>query len=144
MKELKKMPLHPLFIHFPIALLSLATIISFINLFSKKSRYSITLTVLLLVGMVFGMISYILGDSGTQYAIRHFGAKHVMSLVHLHETYAMLALISYGLATMFHLVGIWFEKYKILGDFITVFLTIVGFILLVVTGYLGVSIPYGK
>ncbi|MEX3496806.1 DUF2231 domain-containing protein [Staphylococcus warneri] len=70
------MPLHPLFVHFPIALLSLATIISILHLFLKKINLSITLTTLLTTGMVFGIISYILGDSGEAFAIQHYGMQH--------------------------------------------------------------------
>ncbi|WP_245151263.1 DUF2231 domain-containing protein [Staphylococcus haemolyticus] len=104
------MPLHPLFIHFPIALLSLATIISILHLFLKKINLSITLTTLLTTGMVFGIISYMLGDSGEAFAIQHYGVKHVEKLVHLHETFALASLIAYGLATLTQLGNMWFVK----------------------------------
>ncbi len=71
------MPLHPLFVHSPIVLLSLATIISILHLFLKKINLSITLITLLTTGMVFGIISYILGDSGEAFAIQHYGMQHV-------------------------------------------------------------------
>lgn len=138
------MPLHPLFVHFPIALLSLATIIAIIHVFIKKFDLSITLAVLLGSGIIFGAISYLLGDSGEAYAVQHYGAKHVESLVHLHENFAMSALITYGLATVTHLAGMWFTKYKKLSVIFTVVLTVIGFVLLIVAGHLGASITYGK
>lgn len=106
------MPLHPLFVHFPIALLSLATIISILHLFLKKINLSITLTTLLTTGMVFGIISYILGDSGEAFAIQHYGMQHVEKLVHLHETFALTSLITYGFATSTQIGSMWFIKYK--------------------------------
>lgn len=138
------MPLHPLFIHFPIALLSLATIISILHLFLKKINLSITLTTLLTTGMVFGIISYMLGDSGEAFAIQHYGVKHVEKLVHLHETFALVSLIAYGLATLTQLGNMWFVKYKKICTVATIILTIIGLILLVIAGHLGASITYGK
>lgn len=138
------MPLHPLFVHFPIALLSLATIISILHLFLKKINLSITLTTLLTIGMVFGIISYILGDSGEAFAIQHYGMQHVEKLVHLHEKFALASLITYGFATLTQIGSMWFIKYKKLCTGATVVLTIIGFVQLIIAGHLGVSITYGK
>lgn len=138
------MPLHPLFIHFPIALLSLATIISILHLFLKKINLSITLTTLLTTGMVFGIISYMLGDSGKVFAIQYYGVKYVEKLVNLHETFALASLIAYGLATLTQLGNMWFVKYKKICTVATIILTIIGLILLVIAGHLGASITYGK
>ncbi|HGI6545102.1 TPA: DUF2231 domain-containing protein [Listeria monocytogenes] len=138
------MPLHPLFIHFPIALLSLATIISILHLFLKKINLSITLTTLLTTGMVFGIISYMLGDSGKAFAIQYYGVKYVEKLVNLHETFALASLIAYGLATLTQLGNMWFVKYKKICTVATIILTIIGLILLVIAGHLGASITYGK
>lgn len=138
------MPLHPLFVHFPIALLSLATIIAILHLFLKKINLSITLTMLLTTGMVFGIISYMLGDSGKAFAIQHYEMQHVEKLVHLHETFALVSLITYGFATLTQIGSMWFIKYKKLCIGATVVLTIIGFVLLIIVGHLGASITYGK
>lgn len=138
------MPLHPLFIHFPIALLSLATIISILHLFLKKINLSITLTILLTTGMVLGIISYMLGDSDEAFAIQHYGMQYVEKLVHLHETFALASLITYGFATSTQIGSMWFIKYKKLCTGATVVLTIIGFVLLIIAGHLGASITYGK
>lgn len=138
------MPLHPLFVHFPIALLSLATIIAILHLFLKKINLSITLTMLLTTGMVFGIISYMLGDSGKAFAIQHYEMQNVEKLVHLHETFALVSLITYGFATLTQIGSMWFIKYKKLCIGATVVLTIIGFVLLIIVGHLGASITYGK
>ena len=62
--------------------------------------------------MVFGIISYILGDSGEAFAIQHYGMQHVEKLVHLHETFALTSLITYGFATSTQIGSMWFIKYK--------------------------------
>ncbi|MCJ1655220.1 hypothetical protein MT340_000280 [Staphylococcus sp. NRL 16/872] len=138
------MPLHPLFVHFPIALLSLATIIAIVNLFFKKFQLARTLTVLLITGMIFGVVSYMLGDSGEFYAMQHYGVDHVRKLVHLHEKFALFALMSYGLATITQLIETWFTKYRKASSIATVILTIIGFILLIIAGHLGASITYAQ
>ena len=77
----------------------------------KKINLSITLTTLLTTGMVFGIISYILGDSGG-ICYQHYGMQHVEKLVHLHETFALTSLITYGFATSTQIGSMWFIKYK--------------------------------
>lgn len=138
------MPLHPLFVHFPIALLSLATVVAIVGLFLKKWNLSLTLMILLVTGMIFGIISYMLGDGGEHYAMSHFGAQHVQSLVHLHEKFAMSALIVYGIATVTQAIRMWIVKYKTVAAIATVILTVIGFVLLIIAGHLGASITYGN
>lgn len=138
------MPLHPLLVHFPIALLTFATFLALLAVILKKKDLSFSLALLLIVGMVTGAISYLLGDSGEAYAIQHFNPQHVESLVHLHETFAMLALIVYGLATVIQLGGMWFKNYATYSKWGVLILTIIGFGLLIITGHLGASITYGN
>ncbi|WP_305850294.1 DUF2231 domain-containing protein [Staphylococcus hyicus] len=138
------MPLHPLFVHFPIALLSFATLIALLNVIFKKKDFSFSLALLLIFGMLSGVMSYLLGDSGEEYAMQHFNPQHVESLVHLHETFAMLSLIAYGLATVFHLGGMWFKAYATYSKWGVLIFTIIGFGLLIVAGHLGASITYGN
>ncbi|MBI5974465.1 DUF2231 domain-containing protein [Staphylococcus canis] len=139
------MPLHPLFVHFPIALLSFATLIAIAHvIFGKKYSFSLTLSLLLISGMLSGMVSYMLGDSGEAYAMQHFNPQHVQSLVHLHETFAMIALVAYGIATALQLAGVWFTKYSQYTKWGVLVMTILGFALLVVAGHLGASITYGN
>lgn len=114
------------------------------RLFLKKVNLSITLTMLLTTVMVFGIISYILGDSGEAFAIQHYRIQHVEKLVHLHETFALDSLITYGFATLTQIGSMWFIKYKKLCIGATVVLTIIGFVLLIIAGHLGTSITYGK
>ena len=138
------MPLHPLLVHFPIALLTFATFLALLAVILKKKDLSFSLALLLIVGMVTGAISYLLGDSGEAYAMQHFNPQHVESLVHLHETFAMLALIVYGLATVIQLGGMWFKNYATYPKWGVLILTIIGFGLLIITGHLGASITYGN
>lgn len=52
------MPLHPLLVHFPIALLTFATFLALLAVILKKKDLSFSLALLLIVGMVTGAISY--------------------------------------------------------------------------------------
>ena len=68
------MPLHPLFVHFQSHYCH-CNYYLYSTFVLKKINLSITLTTLLTTGMVFGIISYILGDSGEAFAINIMGCN---------------------------------------------------------------------
>ena len=62
------MPLHPLIVHFPIALLLVATVVEIVNLFLKKEYLSKTGTVLVVVGVLSGLVTILTGDPAEEFA----------------------------------------------------------------------------
>ncbi|MDR0269791.1 DUF2231 domain-containing protein [Paenibacillus sp.] len=87
-------PLHPLIVHFPIALLSLAAIVQILALW-KPRLFDWPATGLLAVGFISGIFAYITGDGGEHYAKNVFGATEDM--IHRHENMAFLALLFFGI-----------------------------------------------
>lgn len=133
------MPLHPLIVHFPIALLILGTIIEIAAL-KYKEKLSLTGTILLTAGLITGIISYLTGDSAEHFAEIHFG--NVESLIHQHEEMAQLSLIAFGIATVLKWAAVFTHKFnKILLAFVILF-SIGGSIALGITGHLGGKIVY--
>ena len=53
------MPLHPLLVHFPIAILLTAAVVEIVNLFLKKENVSRMGTVLVVVGVLIRYSDYI-------------------------------------------------------------------------------------
>lgn len=61
------MPLHPILVHFPIALLTVGTLLLFSS-YWKPSLFRKTAEIVLAVGFISGIVAYLSGDSGEEYA----------------------------------------------------------------------------
>ncbi|AYC28792.1 DUF2231 domain-containing protein [Paenisporosarcina cavernae] len=134
------MPLHPLIVHFPIALLLLATVIELLALW-KRSTFNTTGTVLLVVGFLSGIVSYMTGDGAEEFAEEKWG-RDVFSLIHTHETLAAISLVLFGGAAGLKLLSYFFPKYQKAIYIIVVVLAVIGSITLAITGHYGGRIVY--
>lgn len=135
------MPLHPLVVHFPIALLLTATVIEIVNLFLKKDYLGKSSTVLFVVGVVTGIVSYISGDPAEEFAEQKWGDV-IETTVELHETMALISLIIFGVIAVLKLFG---KKLKLNTNLIlalVVILGIAGSSTLAYTGHLGGKMVY--
>jgi len=135
------MPLHPLIVHFPIALLVTATVIEIVNLFLKKDYLGKTTTILFVVGVVTGIASYMSGDPAEEFAEQKWG-EVIESTVELHETMALVSLIIFGIIAAIKLFG---KKLKLNAHLIValaVLLGIAGSSTLAYTGHLGGKMVY--
>ena len=74
------MPLHPLVVHFPIALLLVATVIEIVNLFLKKDYLSKTGTVLFVLGVISGFVTLATGDGAEEFAYDNWGKVFLIRL----------------------------------------------------------------
>ncbi|TDL98944.1 hypothetical protein ERX27_00445 [Macrococcus brunensis] len=133
------MPLHPLIVHFPIALLLLATIIELISL-KYRGQLNMTGTILLVVGVVTGIISYMTGDSAERFAEMHFG--EVEGLIHQHEQMALTSIILFGSAAVIKLYTHFSAKFKKELLIVVLILSVFGSGFLAYTGHLGGRIVY--
>jgi len=133
-------PLHPLIVHFPIALLLLATVIEIFALW-KRERFNTTGTILLGVGFLSGIVSYLTGDGGAEYAEAKWG-RSVDALIHTHETFALLSMIFFGGAFGLKLISyVWSQQRKTIW-YLVVLVAIIGSIFLALTGHYGGKIVY--
>ncbi|HEY4391369.1 MAG TPA: DUF2231 domain-containing protein [Paenibacillus sp.] len=142
-------PLHPLIVHFPIALLLIGAVLQLVALWRPKHLNNLANTFLVL-GLLTGIAAFMTGDGGEQYARRVFGTKG--SEVGIHETFAQLTLLVFGLIVLIKLYQAFpliprlkkYAKYSLSKVFIPVLLvlSIAGGTLVFLTGHYGGKLVY--
>lgn len=135
------MPLHPLVVHFPIALLLTATVIEIVNLFLKKESVSRMGTVLVVVGVLSGVVTLLTGDPAEEFAFDSWG-KGIHGTVELHSLLANISVILFGIVAVIKLFGKRFKLNKNLITTLVIVLSIAGTTTLAITGHLGGKIVY--
>lgn len=133
------MPLHPLIVHFPVALLLLATIIEIVSLKYRNSLNN-TGTILLVAGVISGIIAYLTGDGGERFAEMHFG--EVEGMIHQHESMALTSMLLFSAAAVIKLFTHFKDFYKKQLFIVVIVLSIIGSGFLAYTGHLGGKIVY--
>ncbi|QFF97758.1 hypothetical protein PB01_02430 [Psychrobacillus glaciei] len=145
------MPLHPLIVHFPIALLVLGGIIEIVNVFLKSDFWNKVGTVLIIIGVITGVFSLLTGDGAESFAFEHWG-RSVHDTVELHSLLANISVIIFGLLAVIKVLFKHpdyrfriFKNIAIRKGLITtliVILSIAGITTLATTGHLGGKIVY--
>ncbi|WP_414042204.1 DUF2231 domain-containing protein [Macrococcus animalis] len=133
------MPLHPLIVHFPIALLLVGTLFEIASL-KYRNQLNLAGTLLLTLGFISGVFAFLTGDSGERFAEMHFG--EVEHLIHQHEDMARNAMIMFGIAVALKLFTHFNHKYQKSIYIAVIVLAIIGSVLLAYTGHLGGQIVY--
>lgn len=131
-------PLHPILVHFPIALLFIGVVAQYLT-FWKKDYFEKIALFLLPTGFVFAVISYVTGDSAEGYAFDHWG-RQVESIIHTHETYALITLFLFGTITALKLLNL-IMPFKLIKPIVLI-LCLSGIITLTLTGHYGGKIVY--
>lgn len=131
-------PLHPLLVHFPIALLILGGAVQILALW-KREPFEKIATFLLVIGFISGLVTYFTGDSGVRFA-RQYLTSNVRSMVRPHETFAQLSLFTFALLLLVKFV----PKLRLSKIFIPaiVILSLTGATLVGITGHYGGKIVY--
>ena len=135
------MPLHPLVVHFPIALLLTATVIEIVNLFLKKENVSRMGTVLVVVGVLSGLVTLVTGDPAERFAFDNWG-KGIHDTVELHSLLAGISVILFAIVAVIKLFGKYVKLSKNLIVALVLIFSIAGSITLAITGHLGGKIVY--
>lgn len=133
------MPLHAFFVHFPIALLSIGTLVLIISFF-KPAFFEKTAVLLLGIGFVGGIVAYISGEGAEEYAEEQ--GKSIHSLVETHETLGLISLVIFGVVLL--LLGL--KQFKILDNrsvfLIAILVAAAGTVVLFFTGHYGGRMVY--
>lgn len=147
------MDLHPLIVHFPIALLLLYSILEVLTLFLKRKEWDFVKTVLIIVGIIGGGAAFLTGDAA--------GEGVTDPILDYHELFAKLTLVLYGiLAVAYALRALTTSKklsttlkkplYKttsitqyVLNPWVKIPLALIAALALSITGALGGSMVYG-
>lgn len=135
------MPLHPLVVHFPIALLLVATVIEIVNLFLKKENVSRMGTVLVVVGVLTGLVTLVTGEPAEEFAFDAWG-KGIFDTVELHSLMAGISVSLFAVVAVIKLFGKRMKLSKNLILTLVILLSIAGSTTLAITGHLGGKIVY--
>ena len=155
---------HPIFVHFPIALLSIYAILECIHYkrIAAKPAFVTVKAVFLITGFIMGLVAAGAGPEGgsvhSWLGYSTYVQPTVRDIVEIHSTFAEFTLIVFGIIAFSYIVRLCnfekstFAKYwkyiRVLADFIAkpwilVILALVGLVLITITGGLGGSIVYG-
>lgn len=138
------MPLHPLLVHFPIALLIVGAVVEIVNVFIKKEIINKIGTTMLVLG-------FLSGEGAEKFAFTNWG-NMIHDQVELHSFFADLSMIMFGVLAAIKLLfkhplfKFNFLKKPIfkssLITILIVILSISGTASMVITGHLGGKIVY--
>lgn len=148
------MNLHPLFVHFPIAMLTLYTLTEILGLSKKISSLNFWNPVkisFLFIGVIGALFSLMSGE-----AIEH-GFSEVHNLVEIHSFFATTATWIFGILAGAYLIQMVSGYFKledrtkfivsiqkvVLNKYVAISLALLGFAALFVAGSLGAAIVYG-
>ncbi|MDM5201499.1 hypothetical protein QUF79_26070 [Fictibacillus enclensis] len=131
-------PLHPLLVHFPIALLLIGVIVQIIAVW-KKPFFDRLALFLFSTGFLTGILAYVSGD-GAEHFLRNQVGHSIESAVHIHETYALVTLFIFGAVVLLKLLHM-FGFIKPLLPLVLV-LSLAGAVTLSLTGHYGGKMVY--
>lgn len=131
-------PIHPLLVHFPIALFLFGVFFQILATFSKKRNLDLFASYLFVGGFLSGIVTFLAGKNDEDYAEEKFG-KSVEPIIEQHEIMALLTLTLFGFLIILKLV----PKVKFVRILIFI-LAIIGAGLISYTGHLGGQIVYGE
>lgn len=129
-------PIHPLLVHFPIALFLFGVFIQIIA-FWKPTFYEKMATYLFLGGIVGGIPTYLTGKLDEDYAEDYFG-EDVKDIIEIHETLGITTLIVFSSIVIIKLIFRDKKSMRIL----VILLSLIGAGLISLTGHLGGQIVY--
>jgi len=146
------MNLHPLLVHFPIAIWTLYTLFEIISIkkIQEKAYWFYVKASLVIAGGIFFILAYATGDE-------YGGTEKIREI---HESFAGATGIVFGVMAVIYLL-VWIKREwpsmyvpflpivctwaeKILNSPLRLIIPVMGFILLSITGGLGGSMVYGK
>ncbi|MFZ3019948.1 MAG: DUF2231 domain-containing protein [Minisyncoccia bacterium] len=142
------MNIHPIFVHFPVALLSIYVVLECIWSQRIKDSDSMlhTKVILLFFGVLGAYASLATGDFGE----REFASMR--NVIHVHESFASATTFIFSVLLGSYLIKLWGNRVsqtattlvnKVFSKSVVVMLSIAGLLVLLITGTLGGIIVYG-
>jgi len=130
--------LHPMAVHFPIAVILLGFIVDFVSLFWKKESCLSKMGYWLeIVGMLGAIVAF-----GTGYFLTNPMEGEAGDLRERHELFATLTLVSIIIATLFRVLATYMNKEETRIKYISLILLFFSVVLVIITGMLGGQLVY--
>ncbi len=135
--------LHPVVIHFPVALFSLYVLLEIINLFLQEPKYHKWINGFLLLGVIAGITAVLTGNQAAASITKSSHVtENIKEIIEEHETYATLTMWYFTvlLGVRFYLTNK--KKFTKMLKVTFVILAIVGLFLIYETGEHGGKLVY--
>ncbi len=146
---------HPIFVHFPVALLTIYSLLEIVRLpfFTRRTGIFPVKLVMLVIGTLGAAMSLLTGDA----AAEAYEGTAKAAIIEWHSTFAFAATILYAIVTLSYVIrwlgstplagwipqSILQAERKIFGTPVLVLLATLAFLALLATGILGGSLVYG-
>lgn len=131
--------LHPMIVHFPIALILVGFLSEIVGLFFKKDFFTKAAFYLLILGTLGVVAAYITGNIAGDGVSETGQLKNALET---HEDAALLTLILLVIATSVRVALVWMKKYNGLFKYIAVVLFLAGVVAVARTGFYGGELVY--
>ncbi len=130
-------PIHPLIVHFPIALLFTSVFFDLLGIITEKKNFRQTAFWLLILGLIGGIVAAIFG-AWSEEAVEVAGVPELA--VDRHETFAVVTLIVFGILLIFR----WWirNRWSVRDRVIYLCVAMLGLLLLSTTGFYGGELVY--
>lgn len=131
--------IHPMIVHFPIALLIVGFLFDVTGLITKKEFFNKAGLYLLVLGSIGVLAAYLSGENAGS-GIEEAGA--LKTALENHEDAAFLAAIIVSISFLFRVVIVYLKKYAGALKFVSAFLFLLAVLAIARTGYYGGELVY--
>jgi len=128
--------LHPVIVHFPIAMLTLYSVFEIISLFYREKNFQVILLLFLGTAVLSGLAAVLTGNQAAQLCGNLLNAEQ-KNIINAHETFASAALFYYSFLFFVKLYLVNKKKFEGGIKYIYLSMIIIGNIFIYLTGYYG-------
>jgi uncharacterized membrane protein len=133
------MPLHPMLVHFPIALFTSYIIFEILWMIFQKDWLKNSSVLLLFLGLIFVVPSILSGEASAE---NFENVSTLEELIEAHETFAKLTGITFFIALILKVILIRTGKFNLKTNLIVFAISLIGMFFLIQTGLKGGELVY--
>lgn len=133
------MPLHPLFVHFPIAFFTMFVLLEIIWMFSQKEWIRNSSILTLSLGLLFAIPTLLSGEASAENFEK---VQQLESLIETHETFAKLTSATFSITFIVKILLLRTNKLNTKTNLIVIAIALIGLYFLIQTGMKGGELVY--